>query len=223
MSSSLFHNFWRNLAACFRPRNVAWVAVAGLLTWVCVASGWDWAWFISMRNSAWYPWLFPAAIVGGLFPIFVPLGMLWVGKARRDARMIAAAWGTGQAAIIGLLVSSFYKFFTGRIQPPFTLTAATHVDISHAFQFGFGRHGIFWGWPSSHATVAFAAALTLVAYYPEKKWVAVAALAYAAYVAIGVSTGIHWLSDAIAGVIVGSMVGMAIKKRSRTLGGQTSG
>jgi len=69
------------------------------------------------------------------------------------------------------------------------------VDISRSFQFGFLRHGIFWGWPSSHTTIAFSIAVTLFVLYPKNLAVRILALLFAFYIGIGVSMSIHWFSD----------------------------
>jgi membrane-associated phospholipid phosphatase len=120
----------------------------------------------------------------------------------------------GQAAIIGLIISSAYKFFTGRMQPPRLLAIST-PDISAGFRFGLFRGGVFWGWPSSHTTVAFAAAVALFTLYPENKTVKILALLVAFYIGIGVSVSIHWFSDFAAGVIIGSVIGLVVGRAFR--------
>jgi len=52
-------------------------------------------------------------------------------------------------------------------------------DISHQFQLGFLRHGVFWGWPSSHTTIAFAMVLVIWVLFPKSKFIRFIALAYA--------------------------------------------
>jgi membrane-associated phospholipid phosphatase len=81
------------------------------------------------------------------------------------------------------------------------------ADMSHIFQFGFLRGGVFWGWPSSHTTIAFAMAVTILMLLPKQRWVGCVAMAYAFYVGIGVSMTIHWFSDFAAGAIIGSAIG----------------
>lgn len=122
------------------------------------------------------------------------------------------AWALGQAALIGYLVSSFYKALTGRIPPPSTAV----LDVSRQFNFGFLREGIFWGWPSSHTTVAFAMAFALIALYPKNKIVKSLSLIYALYIGIGVSFDIHWFSEFIAGAIIGAVIGLTVGKSFRS-------
>jgi hypothetical protein len=58
---------------------------------------------------------------------------------------------------------------------------------THIFRFGFLRGGVFWGWPSSHTTIAFAMAVTILMLFPKQKWVGYMAITYALYIGLGVS------------------------------------
>jgi membrane-associated phospholipid phosphatase len=84
------------------------------------------------------------------------------------------------------------------------------ADTSHGFQLGFMKGGIFWGWPSSHTTTAFAMSTCLIAIYPQKKVLVSLALLYAIYVGLSVSVSIHWLSEFVAGAIIGSVIGRVV-------------
>lgn len=128
-------------------------------------------------------------------------------EARKNSEKILAGLALGQAAILGSVISSIYKKFTGRIQPDF---ANPTLDISGDFNFGFLQHGIFWGWPSSHTTIAFAMAFTLITLYPKFKNLRYAALLYALYIGIAVSLSIHWFSEFIAGTIIGAVIGIVV-------------
>jgi membrane-associated phospholipid phosphatase len=210
---ALFYGIDKNIAGCFRGYYLILQILAAVLTYVLVISGFDWFYYITaLRYPSLTFFLFPAVILGGLLPILVPLLMLAIGKIRKNIRTINAAWGAGQAALLGLLFSSFYKFFTGRIQPPHMVIA----DISREFRFGLFRGGVFWGWPSSHTAVAFAAAVALVRLYPENKTVKILALVCAFYVGLGVSVSIHWFSDFVAGAIIGSVIGIVVGNSFRT-------
>ena len=92
---------------------------------------------------------------------------------------------------------------------------SVEMDSSHGFQFGFLRGGVFWGWPSSHTTIAFAMMLCLVALYPKNRWLMVGALLYAFYVGFAVSVTIHWLSEFVAGAIIGSVIGIVVGRSFR--------
>jgi membrane-associated phospholipid phosphatase len=69
---------------------------------------------------------------------------------------------------------------------------------------------MFWGWPSSHTTVAFAMAACLITLYPGNKKLILFASLYAFYIGLGVSVTIHWFSEFVAGAIIGSVIGMVV-------------
>jgi membrane-associated phospholipid phosphatase len=51
--------------------------------------------------------------------------------------------------------------------------------------------------------------------YPKNKWLGAAALVYALYVGLAVSVTIHWFSEFVAGMIFGSIIGLAVGKSFR--------
>ena len=216
----LLHRFFRTIATIFSGARLWWHAAAIGLTYVIVMTGFDWEYFTFFRNTSVYRWLFSAVVIGGLLPLIGPLVLLLVAKLRKNAVQINTAWALGQAAILGWLISSSYKAFTGRIPPPRLFDAATSLDVSHGFQLGLLRGGIFWGWPSSHTTVAFAMAVTLIQLYPKHKGVLFGALLYAFYIGLGISMSIHWFSEFVAGALIGTVIGLtvgtAFKARLRT-------
>jgi membrane-associated phospholipid phosphatase len=205
----------RNLLDCFRGRMIIWHVIAIILTFILVTSGLDWLYFTSTRNPILRSWMFPAAPIGGLVPIALPLMLLAIGSIGRGAKTTLAGWAVGQAELVGALVAAAYKAFTGRAHPAHGVGA----DISHIFQFGFLRGGVFWGWPSSHTTIAFAMAVTLFQLFPKQRWLGYVAITYALYIGIGISMTIHWFSDFLAGAIIGTAIGAVVGKtflRSQT-------
>lgn len=209
----------RNLIGCFKGRRIIWHIIAILLTFILVTSGFDWRYFLATRNPALRSWMFSAVGLGALLPLALPLFLLTVGFIIENARTILAGWAVGQAALLGSLVSSAYKAVTGRAHP----SHSVGTDLSHVFHFGFLRGGVFWGWPSSHATIAFAMAMTVFTLCPKQRWLGFVAILYAFYVGIGVSLTIHWFSDFVAGAIIGSVIGAVVGKSfgetSNNLGG----
>lgn len=204
-----------NIGRCFRRANLLWQILAGVLTYISVMSGFDWWYFEATRNVLFRYAGFPAAVLGFLIPVFVPFAVwLWGIRTKSYAKRILGA-ALGQAAILGWLLSSFYKFFTGRIQPTL-LSTLSPIDISHQFEFGIFNNGIFWGWPSSHTAVAFAMAGALIALYPRKRSISISASLYALYIGLGVSVTVHWFSDFIAGAILGMVLGLVVGASYRT-------
>jgi membrane-associated phospholipid phosphatase len=206
-----FRTLPRNLIGCFKGPMLVWHGIAIALTFILVTSGFDWRYFAATRNPVLRSWMFPAAPIGGLVPIILPLVLLVMGGIARSAETSVAGWAVGQAEIIGAFVAAAYKSVTGRVHPAHDVGA----DLSHAFRFGFLRGGVFWGWPSSHTTIAFAMAVMVFALSPKQRWLGYAAIAYAFYIGVGVSMTIHWFSDFAAGAIFGSVIGAVVGKSFR--------
>ncbi|MDE1874600.1 MAG: phosphatase PAP2 family protein [Patescibacteria group bacterium] len=208
-SKHLFYGLPRAVAAIYKGKNLFWQFLAIVLTYIIVATGFDWTYFKATRPVP-FSILLPAIALGALLPVIVPLFLLALGYARKSVRLVNTGWAVGQAALLGFLVSTFYKIFTGRMPPPHDIIN----NVSANFRFGFLRGGVFWGWPSSHTTVAFAMSAALFAMYPGKdatsrtiRWLAAL---WAVYVGLGVSMSIHWFSEFVAGAILGAIIGTAV-------------
>lgn len=206
---NFFYQLPRTTLRCFSPRYLPFHLLAILLTYGLVTSGFDGWYFMFFKTSLIRNLLFPAVGLGMVVPLFTPF-ILWItGSISKNVRVSNAGFALGQAGFLGLMLSFFYKAFTGRAHPNML---GNGPDLSHIFNFGFLRGGVFWGWPSSHTTVAFAAAVTVVMLFPDKKLLRYCALAFALYVGLGVSMSIHWFSDFVAGAIFGSIVGIVVGK-----------
>jgi membrane-associated phospholipid phosphatase len=199
-----------NLIGCFKGRRIGWHVIAIVLTFILAASGFDWRYLLATRTPALRSWMFPAVLIGGTLPLALPLILWALGLIAGNARAIVSGWAVAQAALLGLLIAAAYKAVTGRPHPP--RFVGVSADTSHAFRFGWLRGGVFWGWPSSHTTIAFAMALTVFTLCPKQRWLGLGAILYALYVGVGVSTTIHWFSDFAAGAIIGSVIGTVVGK-----------
>ena len=216
---ALFYQLPETIVKCFGKYNLFWHLLAMALTYIIVVSGLDWWYFKSSRIVATQKLLFYAIVLGGLLPIIIPLVLLIMGKIYKNIKVINTAWALGQAGLLGLGISSFYKVFTGRAPPEFSYDViAVLADTNRQFQFGFMRGGVFWGWPSSHATIAFAMAAVLLILYPQNKLVKYTALIYAIYIGLGASVSIHWFSEFVAGAIIGMVIGTVVGKSFRDRG-----
>ena len=206
LMQDFFYKLPVNILQSFWRRNLLWHFLAIGATLLIVGSDFDWVYFKATRPFAHY--LFPAVILGWRVPVLFPIASYIIGSVRKDLRAICSAYSTAQAAVIGLLISSFYKALTGR--PGLRLSVRALVDTSQEFHFGFLKGGIFFGWPSSHTTVAFAMAAAIWALYSDSKAVRCIALLYAIYIGVGVSMTIHWFSDFVAGAIIGTVIGITV-------------
>jgi membrane-associated phospholipid phosphatase len=196
----------RNVIECFKGRMLIWHLTAILLTLTLVVSGLDWQYFLCTRSQILRSWLFPAVPIGGLVPIVLPLTLLVLGSITGSARTRLIGWALSQAEVIGGIVAAAFKAITGRAHP----SHSVGTDLSHIFKFGLLRGGVFWGWPSSHTTIAFAMAVTVFRLFPKQKWLGYLAITYAFYVGFGISMTIHWFSDFVAGALIGTVVGVVV-------------
>lgn len=203
----------RNL---FRIKYLIWYAMAIAATALLSALNVDAWYFAYFQNTNAYTFFILAGLLGFFVPIIGWGILLIIGNVKKSQRLQKVAWMFALSGILGYLFSIFLKGFTGRIGPPHDIVLNL-VDLSHTFQLGIYKGGIFWGWPSSHTTVAFAMSVALAVYYKDKKWVGVLAIIYAAYVGIGASMSFHWLGDVVAGIIFGSIIGIVVGKLFRTI------
>lgn len=180
--------------------------MAIVLTFALVTSGFDWRYFQWTGSPQLRAWMFSAVYIGGLVPIVLPLTLFTLGLLPGGNRIRRTACAVTQAEIIGGIIAAGYKALTGRAHP----AHGVGEDLTHVFHFGFLRGGVFWGWPSSHTTIAFAMAFAVFVLAPKRKWIGFLAVAYAFYVGIGVSMTIHWFSDFVAGAIIGTVVGTVV-------------
>lgn len=201
-----FFSLPRNILRSFARDRLFWHIVAIIVTWISVSSGFDWLYFKTTRPIARY--LFPAVFLGWLVPVMFPVVSYIAGLLSRNRRLIFSAYAAAQAAVIGLIISSVYKALTGR--PGLREARLRMIDTSREFRFGFLKGGVFFGWPSSHTTVAFAMAAAVWTLYPESRRVRCIAVLYALFVGIGVSMTIHWFSDFLAGAIIGTLIGLTV-------------
>jgi membrane-associated phospholipid phosphatase len=208
---NFFIQLFVNLKAIYFWPNTIWHLVLFGLTFLSLFSGFDWQYSLVTRGINMWFWLV-AGVVGGLLPILLPFVLYAVGQIIKERDIKITALALGQAVILGSFTSSLYKAFTGRIPPDLTNIV---TDISHGFRFGFWEGGIFWGWPSSHTTIAFAMAVTFLVMYPKKTVMKYFVLLYAAYIGFGASIGFHWFSEVVGGVVLGSIVGLVVGSNSK--------
>lgn len=202
-----FRTLPNNIVGSFSGMKIIFFILAAIATYAIVQTGTDWRYLLAVRDPDLNRMFLPALVLGGVLPISLPLFLIFYGRMFEKRVVSHTGWALGQAALIGSLISSTLKAVTGRVHPNLYDLA---VDSSRNFQFGFLEHGIFWGWPSSHTTIAFAMAVTLILLFPKHKHYVFYAIVYALYVGIGVSLAIHWLSEFVAGALIGIAIGLTV-------------
>lgn len=182
------------------------------LTPLFILSGIDWAWAKGSETWIWMQYLgLPAVFIGLITPIALPvwyyrkrgLGLTHVQRAKAAFYGFVMAWGA----------STMLKAFTNRL-PREPFEALGSLDFSSSFRFGFLQGANLWeslieGYPSGHTMTAFAMSVALFPFLQTrqaKRW----ALLYALYIGWGVSVTVHWLSDAVAGGLIGVSIGILI-------------
>lgn len=218
--STLFYNIDAHLLGSFTHNYGINHLLAASSTYGIVRSGIDWRFYTFAKDNRVIPTVgFSSVIIGGLVPLGVPLWLYLRGGSRSDPELQITAMALGQATLLGLIVSSSYKAVTGRKPPEVFEDSPTEPDYSHNFKFGFMNRGVFDGWPSGHTMSAFAMATTLIELYPENESLKLYAMLYASIIGLGVSTNIHWFSDAVAGALMGYSIGKTVGKGFRKLNG----
>jgi membrane-associated phospholipid phosphatase len=206
--NKIFYNIFGHIADSIKYKYGLYYLLAGIFTFFIVISGLDWAWY---KFSTTHIWIFSAGFISVFAGMFVPviaLPLLYIyARVKKHSRLQIITLALGQAAVLGMAISTFIKIFTGRLPPEHF---AGLVNNSGGFQFGLYRGGWFNGWPSSHTTIAFAMAMTLIGLCPNNKAVKICAWIFATGIGLGVSFNIHWLSDAVAGALIGFSIGKVI-------------
>jgi membrane-associated phospholipid phosphatase len=225
--STLFYQFGANTLHSFTYNYGVNYLLSGLGTYYMVHSGLDWKWNRLAYNNVGLAYAgAPFGIIGFAVPVAIPLWMYFYGKSRKNPEYQITGLALGQAAILGLLVSSSIKTFTGRRPPgildPGILDGVINgrtdsENYSADFAFGFMNRGVFDGWPSGHTAVAFAMATALVELYPNNLALRIGAYSYATLIGVGMSLFAHWASDSIAGALVGYSIGKSVGRSYKKL------
>ncbi len=201
-----FSTLPRNIIECFKGRMLLWHLTAILLTFGLVVSGLDWQYFLGTRSTTLRSLLFPRCPYRSTFADCSAAHAACLGychpKSPDPAECLGHQPGGG---------NRWYR--RSRIQSAhWSCPSGLHVgtDLTHVFKFGLLRGGVFWGWPSSHTTIAFAMAVTVFRLCPKQRWLGHLAIGYALYIGLGVSMTIHWFSDFAAGALIGTVVGIVV-------------
>lgn len=213
--TKVFYKLGHNAVGSFKYHYGLNYIIAGATTYGMVESNIDWIWYRFTYKNHWiYDTGYSSVYTGSIVPTALSLGLYIYGRAEKNSDIQITGLALGQAALLGLAISSGLKVVTGRV-PPTKLKFTD--DLRGDFRFGFMRGGANNGWPSSHTCVAFAMATALIELYPNNTAIKICSLTYASLIGLGVSTNIHWASDAVAGALIGWAIGRTVGISFRNL------
>ncbi|MFC2084074.1 phosphatase PAP2 family protein [Bacteroidota bacterium] len=157
----------------------------------------------------------PGIIIGYSAPILVPVGMYLFSQ--KNSHLRNASFAVIQAVGVSTLTNLILKSITGRTPPD-----PDHPDkklLSRDFNFSFFGGGIHYGWPSGHIMTNMAMVTALTSYYNNINWLKYLSYGYVSVLAVTVLIdergSAHWLSEIIAGGLMGYAIGTSIGKNFR--------
>jgi len=158
--------------------------------------------------------------VGWVAPVIVPLGLYLGGLAGDSSELATAGAAALQAAAVQALFVSALKYLTDRAGPypdgdasRARWSKGLFRDSDDPNDFDWNPFDISGGlrWPSGHTSASIAVVSSLFAFYPEEDWIALVGYPAAAAIGIGMVEGdYHWLSDIVAGALIGHVIGWTI-------------
>jgi membrane-associated phospholipid phosphatase len=203
--TKVFYKIGNNIVGSFKYHYGLNYIVAAPITYGMVESNIDWNWYRFTYKNKWiYNTGYISVYTGSIVPTALSLGLYIYGRAEKNSDIQITGLALGQAALLGLAISSGLKVVTGRV-PPTKLKYTD--DLRGDFRFGFLRGGANNGWPSSHTCVAFSMATALIELYPDNTAIKIGSLTYASLIGLGVSTNVHWASDVVSGALIGWAIG----------------
>jgi membrane-associated phospholipid phosphatase len=165
-----------------------------------------------------------AYVAGWTVPIGVPATLYVGGLLAHDPELATAGAAAIQAIVLQAVVVSTLKWLTDRATPGNShakrlSSGFLDHDSNDPTDFDFNPFNLSGGvnWPSGHTASMFALVSTLVAYYPDEIWLAVIGYPIALAVGVGmIEANYHWVSDVVAGALIGHIIGWVTGKQFRS-------
>jgi membrane-associated phospholipid phosphatase len=163
--------------------------------------------------------------VGWVAPIVVPIGLYLGGLGAAAPELATAGAAALQAVAVQALIITTLKWLTDRAGPypdgdaqRMRWSNGLFHDSKDPKAFNFNPFDISGGlrWPSGHTASSMALVSALVAFYPNEPWLAVIGYPLALAIGVGMLEGdYHWLSDVVAGALMGHAIGWSIGRHFR--------
>lgn len=193
------------------------VILGSITTYVLILTGIDWALAKFYNSHEVYVWMAAPFVLGGMFiPIMIIGYYLLKSKSLKQEQYQIQFKRSLYSFILTYVLMTVLKVFTNRIDmEPFEPIGT--VDTSGEFRFGFMNSNSWWesfseGWPSGHTMIAVGMAIAIHPLIESKFWRSINII-YPILVAWSVSTAFHWLSDVIAGGLIGITAGLYYSKQ----------
>jgi membrane-associated phospholipid phosphatase len=213
-----FSNLGQNIFDSFVGYNTFFHLGAVAATMIMVNTGTDYV--IYRQFKPWdkaRPYFFPAVITGTSCWLIIAAPLFCYGYFRPNTVALGGAYALIQSTLISIVYATLLKGITGRPAPEEKWYLNMRRE-SKVFRFGFLRSGIFYGWPGGHVMITTATITTLAWYYPDKWWISIPGALLIAYTMVGVTVhNGHWMSDNIAGLLMGYAIGSTVGRSFRRL------
>lgn len=213
-----FSNLGTNLFDSFMGYNTFFHLGGLAATMIMVNTGADYT--IYRQFKSWgrtRPYFFPSIITGTSCWLMISAPLFCYGYFRPNTEALGGAYALFQSTLISIVYATLLKAITGRPAPEEKWYLNMRKE-SAVFRFGFLRGGIFYGWPGGHVMITTATVASLAWYYPDRWWISIPGALLIAYTMVGVTVhNGHWMSDNIAGLLMGYAIGSTVGKSFRKL------
>ncbi|MDP3914870.1 MAG: phosphatase PAP2 family protein [Bacteroidota bacterium] len=143
---------------------------------------------------------------GAEHSILLMSGIFTYGILAKNKRSVSTALLALESFALASLVTRIPKTLAGRQRPD-----NWQGDGPYTFKGPFNGTSF----PSGHTTASFAVASVIATQYRDIKWIPVAAYSVASLAGISrIYDNKHWLSDVVAGAVIGTVVGNFVSHRS---------
>ena len=203
---------------------------AGLGTWAFIETGLDW----NLRNAAYNNnhlanMGLPLLFAGYFVPVITPVSMYLAGRYHSDTKLQITAVAVAQSLILSQITQVSLKMLTGRSVPGIisgVFFEPNHVrdtrENDFSGEFNWFTFNFYDGWPSGHVVSAFSAAAVISEIYDDKPLLKMGVYTYAVLMGVSVAVNAHWVSESVAGALMGYAIGKAVGKNfNRYLGRET--
>ena len=216
----VFHDFGWNALGSVTYNYGANFLGAGFGTWWLVETGIDWKFRnVAYNNGRLANMGLPMLFAGYFVPIITPVSMYLSGWYLSDTKLQTTAVAVLQSLLLSQITQISLKMVTGRSVPGiisgvFFEPNHTRDDREDDFsgEFNWFTFDFYDGWPSGHTVSAFSAAAVISEIYDDMPLLKIGVYSYAVLMGASVAVNAHWVSESVAGALIGYAIGKAVGK-----------